>query len=727
MHRVFIQISRYVIAEALMNWSLRVARIAGADIKVHWSFVLVIPYFLSLARPSSLSRLLFALAVLFLLFVCVTLHELGHSVVAGWLGISTRSIVLWPLGGFTLLSRQPDRPLHQVAIFGAGPLINLLLAGALFLAVRGMPSLLALVRSTWPDSLPALRDLSTMLRILLSVNVFLALFNLLPAIPLDGGRIVRALLVVFTNERRADQVMLVVSWLVALGICAYGVARGDWVLVVVAILVFFAAGSLSKRFIEQLNLGLGYLFDRGSVYLSKGDNDAAIAYYNQAIGGQPAAAHLYSNRGYAYFSKQEYDRALADYDRAIELDPTLIPAYLSRGKIYELRGDVMRMAADYGRAAELGPQVAMSYNNRGYSHFLKREYDLALADYDRAIELDPQLALTFGNRAAARFAIGDTARGMADYQRAAELQPDEADPYIWLGSGHMRLYDFDRALIAYERALQLAPNLALAHLGRVECYLEQSALWAARLDDALSHAEGAIEFDPTAPGGYNVCALIYFLKGDHDRAQSYSEQALRRSTPDCSVYLCHGLILWAHGDAEQALAAYDRAVELDDGDINAYLERSRVYFRLGQLDRATADWACALRQPPHESLIHSEFWLATYVKDYLDWAVAYYDHAASLRPENPMVYQGRADAYRVNGDYARAVADYDRAIKLAPDRADAYLGRGLAHRQQDATDQAIVDFQQVLVLSDNLTARRRAEEQLRTIGSSEQRRGVITL
>jgi Zn-dependent protease len=181
-----------------MNWSLRVARIAGADIKVHWSFVLVIPYFLSQAQPSSISRLLFALAVLFLLFACVPLHELGHSVVAGWLGISTRSIVLWPLGGFTLLSRQPDRPLHQVAIFGAGPLINLMLAGALFLAVRAMPSLLAAAESTGVS--PALRDLSTMLRILLSVNIFLALFNLLPAIPLDGGRIVRAVVVVFTDR-----------------------------------------------------------------------------------------------------------------------------------------------------------------------------------------------------------------------------------------------------------------------------------------------------------------------------------------------------------------------------------------------------------------------------------------------------------------------------------------------------------------------------------------------
>jgi tetratricopeptide (TPR) repeat protein len=702
-----------------MNWSLRVARIAGADIKVHWSFVLVIPYFLSLVRPSSFSRLLFTLAVLFLLFVCVTLHELGHSVVASRLGISTRSIVLWPLGGFTLLNRQPDRPLHQVAIFGAGPLINLLLAGALFLAVRGMPSLSAMARSSWPDSLPALRDLSSMLRIQLSVNIFLALFNLLPAIPLDGGRIVRALLVVFTDERRADQVMLVVSWLVALGIGAYGVASGDWLLVVIAMLVFFAAGSLSKRFAEQLNLGLGYLLDRGLVYLNKGDYDAAIAYYNQAIARQPAAARFYSNRGYAYFSKQEYDRALADYDRAIELDPTLVPAYLSRGKIYELRGDVLRMAADYERAAELGPQAAMSYNNRGYSHFLRREYDLALADYDRALQLDPQLTLTYGNRAAALFAIGDTARGMADYQRAVALQPDEADPYIWLGSGHMWLYDFDRALTAYDRALQLAPNLALAHRVRAGCYLQQSALWTAQLDDALSDAERAIELDPAAPDGFSVCALIYFTKGDYDRAQSYSEQALRRSTTDCSAYLCHGLILWARGDAAQALAAYDRAVELDGGGIDACFERSRVCYRLGQLDRATADWACALQRPLHDALVHSEFWLATYVKDNLDWALGYYDHAASLWPDHALVYQGRADAYRINGDHARAVADYDRAIQLAPDRAEAHLGRGLVHLQQGATDQAIVDFQRVLALSDNLTVRRRAEEQLRTIGAWE--------
>lgn len=111
-----------------MKWSLSIGRLAETDIRAHISLALLVPYVLIQVRPDSILNVLLFIAVLLAIFFCVLLHELGHTLVARRCGYQVQSIVLWPLGGFATMSRQPERPLHELLISAAGPLVNLLLA-----------------------------------------------------------------------------------------------------------------------------------------------------------------------------------------------------------------------------------------------------------------------------------------------------------------------------------------------------------------------------------------------------------------------------------------------------------------------------------------------------------------------------------------------------------------------------------------------------------------------
>ena len=115
------------------------------------------------------------------------------------------------------------------------------------------------------------------------------------------------------------------------------------------------------------NLAIAY-YSRGLAYYDKGDDDRAIADYNEAIRLDPKSAYAYSNRGLAYDHKGDLDRAIADYNEAIRLDPKYALAYFNRGNAYYQKGDDDRAIADYNEAIRLDPKYAFAYNNRGTAY-----------------------------------------------------------------------------------------------------------------------------------------------------------------------------------------------------------------------------------------------------------------------------------------------------------------------------------------------------------------------
>ena len=176
-----------------MKGSLRLVTFAGIPVRIHWTFGLLLGWVVIYAVSSglSLSGSLIALAVLMVLFVCVVMHEYGHALTARRFGVETQDILLSPIGGLARLSHIPENPLKEMAIAIAGPLVNLAIASLLLLLIWtiGNESVHVFSAEFWDW------DASGSLLVLIAkVNLILMLFNLIPAFPMDGGRIFRALL-----------------------------------------------------------------------------------------------------------------------------------------------------------------------------------------------------------------------------------------------------------------------------------------------------------------------------------------------------------------------------------------------------------------------------------------------------------------------------------------------------------------------------------------------------
>jgi Zn-dependent protease/CBS domain-containing protein len=228
-----------------MGGSFKIATVRGIDIKIHVTFFLILVYaaivFGSAGR--GLNGAVFGIVATLLLFVCVVLHELGHSLVAQRYGITVRDITLWPIGGLARLERMPEKPSQEFWIAIAGPAVNLVIVGLIYVGGSVLASfqmgfdLSALERGMLSLQSPSL------LAFLFSTNLFLAVFNLIPAFPMDGGRILRALLASRMPHPRATAIAVGIGQNLALLAGLYGFLTGQFNLVVIAIFVFLGAGS----------------------------------------------------------------------------------------------------------------------------------------------------------------------------------------------------------------------------------------------------------------------------------------------------------------------------------------------------------------------------------------------------------------------------------------------------------------------------------------------------
>jgi Zn-dependent protease/CBS domain-containing protein len=193
-----------------MSWSWRIGRIAGIDVYIHFTFFLLLAwvggsYYL---ESGQIAQAIAGVAFILALFGVVVLHELGHALTARRYGIATRDITLLPIGGVARLERMPDEPSQELVVALAGPAVNVVIA-ALIYAILALG---AEVRSVNE----AVRIGGDFLSQLFWVNVALVVFNLLPAFPMDGGRVLRALLAMRLEYVRATQVAAAIGQAMAI-------------------------------------------------------------------------------------------------------------------------------------------------------------------------------------------------------------------------------------------------------------------------------------------------------------------------------------------------------------------------------------------------------------------------------------------------------------------------------------------------------------------------------
>lgn len=215
-------------------WSLRIGTIAGIGVYVHATFLLLLG-FVALTQwrvGESLGAALAATASLLALFAMIVLHELGHALAARHYGIRTRDITLLPIGGLARLERIPSDPVQELVVALAGPMVNLVLGLTLFVALLIGVGFAPLTQLTMTGGLLLAR--------LMWINLGLAVFNLLPAFPMDGGRVLRALLALRMEYRRATQIAAGVGQAMGFAFAFLGLF-GNPMLLLIAVFVWMGA------------------------------------------------------------------------------------------------------------------------------------------------------------------------------------------------------------------------------------------------------------------------------------------------------------------------------------------------------------------------------------------------------------------------------------------------------------------------------------------------------
>ncbi|WP_164101492.1 site-2 protease family protein [Candidatus Laterigemmans baculatus] len=227
-----------------MAWSWKIGRLAGINVYVHWTFMLLIAFIVYLFISQGSSGAAAALGVLFVLavFGCVVLHELGHALAARRYGVPTRDITLLPIGGVARMQRMPEHPEQELVVAIAGPLVNV--AIGVFLAVL----LLALggLSEAFPTGLLEVGR-GNFLANLMWVNFILVLFNLLPAFPMDGGRVLRSLLAMWLDYTTATAIAAGAGQIMAILFGLFGLLSGNPILIFIALFVFLGASAETQQ------------------------------------------------------------------------------------------------------------------------------------------------------------------------------------------------------------------------------------------------------------------------------------------------------------------------------------------------------------------------------------------------------------------------------------------------------------------------------------------------
>ena len=224
----------------LKNGSLKLFSVRGIDIRLHYTFPLILIWAalqFGAFGGGGLSGAVFGVVAISLLFVLVTLHELGHSFAAMHYGVPVEKIVLSPIGGMAQLRRMPDEPIQEFVIAVAGPAVNFVMALILGVAALGLGLTIGN-----PFASLGTYSLVALFSYVFIYNIFLGVFNLLPAFPMDGGRILRALLAMRLDYVQATKIAAAVGRGIAVLMGFYGLMTGGIFMMLIAVFIYTMAG-----------------------------------------------------------------------------------------------------------------------------------------------------------------------------------------------------------------------------------------------------------------------------------------------------------------------------------------------------------------------------------------------------------------------------------------------------------------------------------------------------
>ena len=224
------------------KWSLYLGSVTGIKVFIHWTFLILIAwiFFIEIRTDHGLSAGIWGVLFILALFACVVLHEFGHAITARRFNISTRDITIYPIGGIASLEAMPSKPSQELQVALAGPLVNFIIALVFWIVLKslglthGLGNLLSLKLSSTSFGLN-----------LMYANVLLGAFNLIPAFPMDGGRVLRSLLAMKIDSAKATFLAARTGQFLAMVFVFLGFFYDFW-LVFIGLFIFLGASAESK-------------------------------------------------------------------------------------------------------------------------------------------------------------------------------------------------------------------------------------------------------------------------------------------------------------------------------------------------------------------------------------------------------------------------------------------------------------------------------------------------
>jgi tetratricopeptide (TPR) repeat protein len=505
------------------GWSWSLGRLHGVDIRFHFSMLLSIPIAYYLFDPVDVRSTVEALLWVGGFTLFILLHEMGHAYAAQVVGVEVKSIVVWLLGGLTNLAYKPEKPVHNLFIYAAGPLMNMLLA---FLCVVAyiVAAMFFLPLSENPQAYIWIQTFQNLFFSLAIVNLILVVFNLIPVYPLDGGNILHAAMEWLFGKNNADRITLAVGVPFLLLLIALAVASRDYILLFFCVLIAISISTLNHALLKYINLGIAYVFNHAGYYYLKGDYERATQFYTANIEKHPTEINNYITRAGCYLAIGQRERALADVDRALKLNPGHLLAIELRGEIHMLGKDYDTASACFTQAQQINPNWAVPYFDMASLFMERGELQPAIEYFNKAIALQSRTPLFYVIRSLAHFKAGNLESAHHDQDVAVGISPEEAlvmvdvnlmvyeDHPEWAKDYYGRILDknprnafalqglaeaclinrnFDEAVTFFSRALEVNPREARLYLGRGKAYLELSKPEQAKtdLEQVSSHTD----------------------------------------------------------------------------------------------------------------------------------------------------------------------------------------------------------------------------------------------
>ncbi len=318
-----------------MKWSWKIGRFAGIDVYIHTTFLLLIVFFgfSYWLQTRALTGVFEGVGFLLLLFLSVVLHEYGHALTARRYGIKTRDITLLPIGGVARLERMPDKPIQELWVALAGPAVNVVIAAVLF-------AYLVLTRTLVP--LPGLPLTGgPFLERLMTVNLFLVGFNLLPAFPMDGGRVLRAFLALRLEYVQATQIAASIGQGMAFLFGIVGLFSNPFLLFIA---LFIWIGAQQEASMVQMKSGLSGIPVRQAMMtefktLAPSDRLGQAVNYLLVTPQQDFPVVDGGRRVVGVLTRADLIKALAQHDESLRVD-----AVMRRGFETVHPGDMLEAA-----------------------------------------------------------------------------------------------------------------------------------------------------------------------------------------------------------------------------------------------------------------------------------------------------------------------------------------------------------------------------------------------